>query len=259
MSIEQKNSRYIAQTDSTNNRLKAMLATPQPPLDGYTLYTYYQTAGRGQQGNSWESEKDKNLLFSTVIYPTELSVEHQFVISQLIALALLRTLMPILGDNIKIKWPNDIYYADKKLAGILVENAISNGQIRWSVIGVGLNVNQERFLSDAPNPISMKQITGKEYDKEALLQQILQELTTLRQLPHPQLAQQYIDNLYRLGEWHRFIPTEVTAKPIAISSDTTNAFEAQIIDVLTDGRIVLLDRKQQKSTYHFKQLRYVIP
>lgn len=249
---------YIEQTDSTNNRLKAMLAAGETLENGFTLYTYFQTAGRGQQGNSWESERGQNLLFSIVLFPQELKATEQFLLSEVIAVAILRVLQPMLGSSVRIKWPNDIYYEDKKLAGILVENGLQQDKVAWSVIGVGLNVGQTQFLSNAPNPISMKQITGREYDKEWLLTQIQEETILLMTLPREQLHEQYMSLLYRRDEWHRYKEVQVTAAPMMISSNTDGAFEAKIIGVEKDGRLRLLTRDNEQRLYHFKQIRYII-
>lgn len=167
---------WIESTESTNSYLKSLLsegAVPRPPIgEAVTLYAAReQTAGRGQRGNTWESEPDKNLTFSFCLNPG-LRPAGQFAISEAVALAIVRTLAEY-GIEAKVKWPNDIYVGDRKICGILIENSIMGNNIAESVVGVGLNINQREFISDAPNPVSMKQLTGKEYG----LQEIADTLT----------------------------------------------------------------------------------
>jgi BirA family biotin operon repressor/biotin-[acetyl-CoA-carboxylase] ligase len=128
----------------------------------------YQTAGRGCGTNRWESERGRNLLFSLLIRPHGLSANRQFHLSMAISLAISETLGQHVGD-VSIKWPNDIYWRDGKIAGILIEHTLQGALIKDSIIGVGLNVNQREFRSDAPNPVSLWQISGQETNREELL------------------------------------------------------------------------------------------
>ena len=134
-----------------------------------------QTEGRGCGTNRWESERGQNLLFSLMIHPENLPANQQFQISMAISLAIIDALGQMVGD-LSIKWPNDIYWRNGKLAGILIENTLKGNLIKDSIIGVGLNVNQRKFHSDAPNPVSLWQITGQETNREQLLKDILQRL-----------------------------------------------------------------------------------
>lgn len=130
-----------------------------------------QTAGRGQRGNSWEAEPGKNLTFSFYFHPQGVRPSGQFVISEAVALAIVE-LLAAYGIEARVKWPNDIYVGDKKIAGILIENSILGDSISRCIVGVGLNVNQDIFTSNAPNPVSMKNITGKDYDLTLLAGEI---------------------------------------------------------------------------------------
>ena len=135
-------------------------------------------AKRGQQGNGWESEKGKNLLFSTLLREWSIPVSSQFLINQIVSLSLYHTVRAILKEDqrplLTIKWPNDLYFQDKKLAGILIENIWQANQVSRSIAGIGLNVNQTVFLSPAPNPVSLCQITGYELNRQDILQHFLQ-------------------------------------------------------------------------------------
>lgn len=248
----------IPTAPSTNTLLQQMIADgtldPNDPKNNlFTLYTYRQTAGRGQQGNSWESQPNKNLTFSTLFQLNKISIQQQFLLSQLVPVAICNTLRqqlistPIPPDTIKIKWPNDIYWNDRKLSGILIEHSIIDNQIHHSIAGVGININQTQFLSDAPNPVSLKQITGNTYNLEQLLDNILQQFNTLIPLLQQpeQLKQLYMDNLYRAQGYF----TYRTADQI---------FEARIIDIADNGLITLQQHNGITRQFAFKQLTYII-
>lgn len=157
----------LAETDSTNNYLREQCAKARLP-EGSLVIADFQTAGKGQVGNSWESEAGKNLMFSILLYPDSLPANRQFLISQIASLSVKETLEGY-TDSVKVKWPNDIYWKDRKICGMLIENDLSGQHLYCSVIGIGLNINQEIFRSDAPNPVSLTQITGKAYDREEVL------------------------------------------------------------------------------------------
>ncbi|MBP1664245.1 MAG: biotin/acetyl-CoA-carboxylase ligase, partial [Bacteroidetes bacterium] len=168
---------YIESTSSTNLLLQQMMRQEDLP-EGYIVYTGFQTAGKGQTGNSWESEPNKNLLFSVLLRPRSIKADKQFILSQITGLAVKKVLDKFTGD-ISIKWPNDIYWKEKKIGGILIENSLIRDCINTCVIGIGLNVNQEKFLSDAPNPVSLKQITGIDTNREELMMLIRAEIMDL--------------------------------------------------------------------------------
>ena len=172
-----ENSLYIEETNSTNNLLREMNRKEKLP-EGFVLYTDFQTAGKGQVGNSWEAENGMNLLFSMVLYPKQIPLDRIFLISQLVSLGVKNSL-DRLTTGVTVKWPNDIYWNEKKLAGILIENSLQGNKINAVTIGVGLNVNQKVFLSDAPNPVSLLQILGREVDRNELLESVCEEILLL--------------------------------------------------------------------------------
>ena len=151
------------ETDSTNNRL-AQLCDRENIKEFTTLLVDKQTAGKGQRGNSWESAPGMNLTFSTVLYPSALKAREQFTLSMLIALSVYDTLSTY-AEGFSIKWPNDIYWKDKKICGILIENELEGTYLLRCIAGIGVNINQEHFVSPAPNPVSLKQILGRETDQ----------------------------------------------------------------------------------------------
>ena len=218
----------------------------------------YQTAGKGCGSNTWESERGKNLTFSVLLHPTEIRANWQFRISEAVSVALCETLeryfRPLspsdsyreLGEQeVTIKWPNDIYVGDRKICGILIENRLKGSTITDSIVGIGLNVNQREFRSDAPNPVSIYQLTGEETDREALLQAFLKELSKAMEMDPETLAQSYRSRLYRREGMHRF-------------SDSQGEFEAKVLNVLDDGRLVLLDTEGKARMYAFKEVQFCI-
>lgn len=229
---------YIEQTNSTNTLLKELIAKGQEPE---FIYAGYQTAGRGQTGNSWESEKGKNLICSILLPPNK----NLYFLNIAVSVAIHRKISELGISELGIKWPNDIYWKDKKLAGILLENAIIGNEVKYAIAGIGLNVNQTEFVSDAPNPVSLKQISGKEYAIDQLMQDLLEAIHAVLNEPEEAIWSEYKAHLYRReGYW-----------PFA---DQNSTFEAQIEDVLPSGEIVLKDPEGKERIYHFKQIRYVL-
>ena len=145
----------IKETTSTNTYL-AQLCKENKAKEYHTVIAEHQTAGRGQRGNTWESEAGKNLTFSTVLYPTALEVKNQFYLSMIASFSVIYALENY-TDGFSIKWPNDIYWKNKKIGGILIENELEGGYIVQSIIGIGLNINQKELHSSAPHPDSLFQ------------------------------------------------------------------------------------------------------
>ena len=254
---------HIDETASTNRWLKEDLAAD---LHGHTqtiadvgvrnsplssaainiaVVADYQTAGRGCGTNRWESERGKNLLFSLLIHPEDLPANKQFQISMAISLAIVDALGQLVGD-LSIKWPNDIYWRNGKLAGILIENTLKGNLIKESIIGVGLNVNQREFHSDAPNPVSLWQITGRETSREQLLKDILQAFDNQKDTKGADpLAPRYMQMLYRRKGFHPY-------------TDKNGVFMAQITGVEDDGHLLLLDDNGKQRRYAFKEVQFII-
>ena len=215
----------------------------------------YQTAGRGCGSNTWESERGKNLTFSVLLHPTEVPANRQFLITEVVSVAMCETLEHLFrplspsdsspDQEVTIKWPNDIYVGDRKICGILIENRLKGSTMTDSIVGIGLNVNQRTFVSDAPNPVSVYQLTGEETDREALLQMFLKELSKTSKINPEPLAEAYRSRLYRREGIHRF-------------SDSQGEFEAKVQNVLDDGRLVLLDTHGKARIYFFKEVQFGI-
>ncbi|MEO6406340.1 MAG: biotin--[acetyl-CoA-carboxylase] ligase [Ferruginibacter sp.] len=145
--------------DSTNNYAMAMLHEGLA-IHGQAWFSALQTEGKGQREKKWYSRPGENIALSIALLPGSLFQGKQFLFNAFISLQCYNFLKPFIGDNIKIKWPNDIYWRDRKAGGILIENKMKARKWEWAVVGIGLNINQESFPPELPNPVSLKQITG---------------------------------------------------------------------------------------------------
>lgn len=238
---------HIRETNSTINYLQAV-CNSQKAEELTTVVADFQTCGRGQRGNSWEAEPGKNLLFSFVLYPDFLEARHQFLISQIISLSIKEELDTCTPD-ISIKWPNDIYWKDKKICGILIENNLMGQTISQSIAGIGININQEVFHSLAPNPVSLQQITGKQYRMLDILGNMMHRVRTyydlLRKDETVFITNRYQNALFRKEGFHRY-------------KDSDGDFSARIIGIEPDGKLILEDETLMKRGYMFKEVEYIL-
>lgn len=193
--------------DSTNNYALQLLKNEQPP-EGTLITAQQQTAGRGQRGNAWQGEGNKNVAMSIILRPTFLPIHRQFALSQTIALGVYNAINEILGIKVRIKWPNDIYVGDKKIGGILIENNVNQHTWLAAVVGIGININQIDFPDHLPNPTSLALESGREWDindlTKKLCHNIERQYLQLRADKLTDIHQQYCQNLYRYGETARF-------------------------------------------------------
>ena len=207
---------WLEETTSTNSYLDEWCNRHPDTPELTCVFTSYQSAGRGQRGNHWESEAGANLLFSFVVFPEFLEVRRQFLLSQITALALQEVLSEYAG-HIRIKWPNDIYWNDSKLCGTLIENDLTGTCISRSISGTGVNVNQEIFLSDAPNPVSLHQITGRKYDCRKLLAQLMEKISgyyrDLKAGRTDEIAARYHAALYRREGFYPYSDKTGNSRP----------------------------------------------
>lgn len=245
---------HIEETDSTNRWLRdytSGASTDSPcqsvesgaSLDApvAVVVANYQTAGRGCGTNTWESERGKNLLFSVLLHPKDVAANQQFRLSMAVSLAICEALDNLIG-NVSIKWPNDIYWRNGKICGILIEQTLQGNSIKDCIVGVGLNVNQQRFVSGAPNPVSLWQICEQETDREALLRDILVRLERILGEP---VRDRYLSRLYRRQGFHPYV-------------DSSGVFMAEIADVEDDGHLVLSDDSGSVRRYAFKEVQFII-
>ena len=237
----------LKEVDSTNNFLKELLSNSKPLPEGTVIMAERQFAGRGQQSNQWHSEPGKNLTFSLLLNPSFLAVTDQFDLNRVVSLGVFDALQPLLGNQLKIKWPNDIYYADKKLGGILIENLLQGTLIKNSVIGMGLNVNQENFPHGAGNAVSVWQILQKDYDLLALLADICSHIEAyylnLKAGKIDFIRNNYLKRLYWLNERRDFKADGII-------------FTGTIKNVKGNGLLVI-HRDNEELTYNLKEIEFL--
>lgn len=220
---------------------------------GDVVLTHCQTAGRGQRGNIWEAEPGRNLTFSLLLRPQGIKPARQFTISEIVALGVAETLRELLAgaidpSEVRIKWPNDIYVGNRKIAGILIEHTVSGNTIGHTVAGIGLNVNQREFLSDAPNPVSMIQITGREFHLDDILTRICGSiLTMLDECDFGGIHERFMSSLWRHdGRQHPF------------ATPDGRTFSARIADVSPTGMLRLVHSDSTSADYAFKEVTFLL-
>lgn len=245
----------LSTVDSTNSFVRAMLqkdgagyGMTMNSKSGFTLVVADdQTRGRGQQGNAWETEKGKNLTFSLLCHPDFILASQQFLLSQCMAVAIQQTLSQYV-EGVEVKWPNDIYINKDKISGTLIECDLQGKHISNCIIGVGININQTVFRSDAPNPTSLRLLTGKEHDREEILSSLLhhfQHLYALLQEGQEDTVRQlYMRHLYRREGFHRY-------------SDVRGEFMAEIAEVEPTGHLRLRFENGNVVRYELKEVRFL--
>lgn len=237
---------HLPETTSTNDFLRAYRGEEGSLLT--CVSTDFQTAGRGQGSNRWESERGRNLTFSVLCRPQGVPPMRQFVLLEACSLAL-RDVLARRSEGFSVKWPNDIYWHDLKISGTLSECDIVRGFVSKCILGVGLNVNQRRFLGDAPNPVSLFHIVGGETPRDGLLTELLAELAIyinkVNEGRYPEIDEAYHASLYRLGEWHDY-------------EDGTGRFEGRLLGVAPTGHLRIEDKEARVRQYAFKELRFIL-
>lgn len=245
-----KDYKDIIKLDSTRstNSYAANLLQNGAPVEFTLIQTIEQTDGRGQINNSWESEKGKNLTCSLILRPDFLIADKHFYLSQFFSIAIVKTLEKYL-QNVKIKWPNDIYVNDKKIAGILIENSLMGSSVMTSVLGLGLNINQIEFLSDAPNPTSIFKETSEEYDVDIIRDEMLEMVEAwyqkLKNAEYETIAEEYKKILYRYQESAEF-------------KEGDDIYTGAIVDVKPSGKLIIELYSGEKREYNFKEVEYII-
>ncbi|MCJ7449393.1 MAG: biotin--[acetyl-CoA-carboxylase] ligase [Bacteroidales bacterium] len=232
---------------SSTNSQASLLLKKKDIKEGTVVYSDFQTAGRGQSGNIWESEAGKNLLISIILYPSSINPEEQFHISMAVSLGICDFIDRYIPGS-KIKWPNDIYIKDGKISGILIENSIMGESIESAVAGIGLNINQEKFTSHSLNPVSFRLITGRKYDLGICLKQLLADLDLrYKQLLYGNrelLANEYIARLHRFMEWCTYRSGDII-------------FTGKILNVTSSGRLQIRKKKGKVMEFSFKEVDFI--
>lgn len=250
----------IAEAASTN----LLLAERGSALThGDAIMALSQTAGRGQRGNSWEAEPGRNITMSLWLTPQGLEARRQYLLSEVVAVGVARVLRRRLpGQNVSIKWPNDIYVDNRKLCGILIQCSLSGHHVSHAIVGIGINVNQTEFRSDAPNPVSIKQLLGTDTPLVPLAEELIAEILTLTATtfpypapasdaaqPVPALYAEYESMLLRREGLHRYYD-KIRGEEILATFHT----------VLPHGPIILLTHPTlEPREYSIQQLTYIFP
>jgi len=238
---------FIENLPSTNSHATALIKNNDLP-EGTIIYTNYQSAGRGQTGNRWESEDGKNLLISILLSPYMISPSDQFYISMAISLGICDFIKRYIPEC-SIKWPNDIYIKNDKIAGILIENHILGNKIEYTIAGIGLNINQKIFISDAPNPISLSMVSGEQYDLPTCLNQLASDIDRrYKQLISENLTQikkEYVMQLYHLNEWHSY-------------KDLNGDYSGRIIAVNDNGKLQIENSEGKITEYAFREVDFIL-
>ncbi len=235
--------------ESTNKTATELLAKGGLE-EGSVVVASFQEAGKGQPGNHWESEAGKNLTISVILYPAFLLPEKQFMLNKIISLGVvdfIRIMLPELV--VKIKWPNDIYIEQKKVAGILINNVIQGHSLEQTIVGIGVNINQNTFRSDAPNPVSLFQLSGIQYDLKKSLACLCEALDKwyeiLKNGNYERIDEQYLNSLYQFDIFkkYRVFDQEMMAK---------------IIGVTNYGKLLLEGKDQKRMECDLKEVVFVL-
>ena len=233
---------WLPEVNSTN-----AYATQQAKRNrthGMVIAAHKQLEGKGHGGNSWESQADMNLTFSIILHPSFLSPTNQFMLSKAVSLGLIDAIRPHVSGKLSIKWPNDIYINDGKVAGILIENSIYHNAIDSAIVGVGLNVNQVNFPDDIPNPTSLVKEWGRQLDNHELLNSLCDSINIrFKQLMNPDnpISGHYLQALYRKNDYHPY-------------SSQGRKFYARIYDVKDSGELLLESENGEIFNFQFKEV-----
>ena len=232
----------------STNTTAASLIKKDNLQEGTIVYTNHQSAGRGYSGNSWHSDEGKNLLISLILYPTFINPEDEFIISMTISLGICDFLLRSVPEC-AIKWPNDIYVKNDKIAGILIDGSLTGNKIEYVIAGIGLNVNQEIFPGSIPNPVSLRMLTGKSHDLAWCLEMLASDLDKrYKQLIAGESAiikREYVSMIYRLNAWGEF-------------RDSNGIFSGKVLTVHDDGQIVIERQDGSQRKYYFKEMEFIL-
>lgn len=242
----------IPKTDSTNIIAQQLIAKGELN-EGDVIYTDRQENGIGQGKNLWESEYGKNLTFSLILEPWFLSPSNQFVLNQCISMAILDTIGFYLSKSnyeSKVKWPNDIYVNNNKIAGVLFQNFVSANVMDYAIAGIGLNVNQRQFSDSLKNPISLANCISIEISLDEIMNQLLDNISTRYSMLKADmnfalLKKEYLGSLYLYNTWSKF-------------KDNDSVFEGKITNIDGFGRLEITTRSNIVRLYMFKEVEFVI-
>lgn len=241
----------LQSVDSTNNYARAQIHA-ELAHHGMAIFAHEQTKGKGQPGRKWATEKDAGMALSIIVQPDFLSPVQQFQLSACAAMSAHQVIAVLAGDETTIKWPNDIYWRNRKAGGILIESIISHNRPghpawQWAIVGIGFNINQEKFPDWLPNPVSLKQITGKHFDIMSMAKDYCRHFdanyTLLRNGGFDQVYQYYISHLFKKGELVKL-------------KENSRVFEATIKTVTEQGKLIV--QHSMEEEFISGQLEWVL-
>lgn len=251
----------LTQTDSTNSYLTRLSAKEKLP-EGTVVITQMQEQGRGQRGTMWESDAGKNLTLSIFLKPNFLKPDEQFNLSKAVALGVAEFVHLCLTPHpspqgegnkrgeVAIKWPNDIYIGNKKVAGVLIENSVSGNSLSQCIAGIGINVNQKFFSDELPNPTSLKLVAGKYFDLDECLSQLCSCIESrylqFKANHFEEINEDYLKNIYRFNEWANY-------------NYKGDILKAKITGVTKIGKLVLEKENREKLECDFKEVEFTLP
>lgn len=237
----------INKLDSTNNYATSLLSKNKPS-EGTVISAWAQEQGKGQIGRTWLTEPGKNLTFSIIFYPRFLAAKEQFILNQAIALGVFDYVKQIC-PNSKVKWPNDIYVNDKKICGILIQNTLSGAHIQTAIVGIGLNVNQQNFPENLPNPTSLRLETGQTFDRDQILESVCERIETrylqVKANNYTLIHQEYLENLYRFQEEALFEYPEGAT------------FSGKIVGISETGKL-MIDHQKGTESFDVREVRFIL-
>lgn len=239
---------YLHKTDSTNKELWRMIDNEASPEEATVVQAGWQSEGRGQANTKWESKQGDNLLFSILLKPVFLPPSMQFALNQCIALSIRAGLAALCKDyHFFIKWPNDIYVEGRKIAGTLIENRIMGKELSLSVVGIGINTNQTVFSNDIPNPVSLKMLTGKDWDTESCLDEVMKQLLfhyqKLQSGNMDYIRQQYLKHLWGFQKKMHFIREG-------------QSMIATVLGVDENGKLLLENQQGTIKAFDIKEIQF---
>jgi BirA family biotin operon repressor/biotin-[acetyl-CoA-carboxylase] ligase len=239
-----KNLVILPECPSTNT-LAAEMSQAGQAGEGTVVITHNQTSGRGQRGNTWESGKGLNLTFSLILHPVFLRVTDQFQLNKMVALGV-HDVVKNYSEGTRVKWPNDIMIGDKKTGGILIENQLTGDRLSRSVIGIGLNVNQQQFASATASSVSLQ--SGKHIDLVKMFDELMQSIEwrylELKRGGVEKLDADYLGAMYRIDEVSRFVIADSETEGIIRGVDDHGKLVVEI-----DEAVRSFDLKEIKYVY----------
>lgn len=222
------------------------LLSKSKPSEGTVISAVHQTAGRGQIGSSWETEPALNLTLSVILYPSFLPPQQQFSLTQAVALSVRDLITRYTEKAVKVKWPNDIYIGDGKVAGILIQTTLSQKGFQNCVVGTGINVNQEQFSPLLPNPTSLLLETGKTFELHQLAEEYCQSLEQrylqLKKGLGRAIGEEYLQHLYGMGRQALF------------ERPGGEQFTGVIRGINATGQLIIRHSGQEEA-FHLKQVK----